>query len=45
MCEWNKVAVLAESIHHRQYDGLATDPRQGLDEVKRYIRPDALGHR
>ena len=40
----NKVAILAEPVHHRQDDGLATDARQCLHEVERDVRPDTLGY-
>ena len=40
----NEVAVLAESVHHRQYDRLAPDARQGLHEVKPNVRSDPLGN-
>ena len=38
------MAVLAESVHHRQDDRLAPNERQSFDEVKGDVHPDPLWH-
>ena len=44
MRQGNEVRVFAETVHHRQDDGLAPDARQRLDEVHGDVRPNTLWH-
>jgi hypothetical protein len=44
VCEGDEVAVLAETIHHRQDDGLPSYAWQRLDEIKPNVGPDRRGH-
>jgi hypothetical protein len=42
MCQGNKMAILAELVHHCQDDGLAPYARKSFDEVQGNVRPHPL---
>jgi hypothetical protein len=41
VAERDEVGVFWQTIHHRQYDGLAIDAREALDEVLGDVAPDS----
>jgi hypothetical protein len=40
MCEGNEMAILAEPVHHGEYDRLATDTGKRFHEVEGDVRPN-----
>jgi hypothetical protein len=39
------MAILAESVHHCEYDSLATDAGQRLNKIQGHVCLDPLRHR
>jgi hypothetical protein len=42
MCQGNKMAILAEPVHHCQDDGLAPYARKSFDKVQGNVRSHPL---